>query len=94
MANLLVRNKVEDYATWKPVFDKHSEMRKAAGSKGGRLFHNADDPNDVVVLMEWDDIAKAREFAGSAELREAMQEAGVVGRPDVYFLEDEEVIAE
>lgn len=73
MAHLLVRNTVEDYAKWKPAFDSHSEMRKAAGSKGGRFFRSAEDPNDVLVLIEWDDVDKARAFADSRELREAMQ---------------------
>ncbi len=93
MAHLLVRNTVEDYDKWKLSFDKHSAMRKTAGSTGGRLFHSADNPNDVLVLLEWDDVKKAREFAGSAQLREAMEEAGVVGQPEVRFLEKEELIA-
>lgn len=94
MANLLIRNTVEDFARWKPVFDQHGGMRKAAGSKGGRLFHNAENPNDVLILFEWDDVQNAREFADSAGLREAMKEAGVVGRPEVFFLEDEEDLTE
>lgn len=67
---------------------------KEAGSTGGRLFHSADDPNDVLVLLEWDDMDKARTFAGSAQLREAMEEAGVGGRPEVRFLEHEEVVTD
>jgi hypothetical protein len=30
--------------------------------------------------------AKAKEFASSADLREAMQNATVVDKPDIYFL--------
>lgn len=94
MAHLLVRNTAEDHAKWKAAFETHGAMRKTAGSKGGRLFHSADDPNDIFVLMEWDDVDKARAFAGSDQLREAMKEAGVVGRPEVHFLEEEEAFAE
>ena len=94
MANLLIHNTVEDFATWKPVFDKYADMRRAAGAKGGRLFHTADNPNDVLILFEWDDLKNAREFAASDGLREAMQEAGVLGRPEVFFLEDGEDLAE
>jgi hypothetical protein len=38
------------------------------------------------MLFEAKDIQKAKEFAGSADLREVMQNAGVVDKPDIYFL--------
>ena len=86
MAYILVRHKVQDYAKWKPGFDEHATTREANGSKGGLVFRNADDPNEVLVLLEWDDLEKARQFAQSSDLREKMQEVGVVDQPDVYFL--------
>jgi heme-degrading monooxygenase HmoA len=92
MPYLIIRHKVEDYAKWKPVFDAHGATRQANGSKGGRLFRNADDPNETVILFEWDDLEKARQFAQSDDLRQAMQRAGVADRPDVYFLEEVEQI--
>ena len=88
MPYILVRAKFEDYAKWKPVFDEHGATRKASGSKGGYVFRNADDPNELVVLLEWDDLAKARQFAQSDDLRAAMQRAGLTDRPDVYFLDE------
>ena len=90
MAQFLVRHKVKDFAKWKAIFDEHGKKRKAGGSKGGRLFHNAKDPNEVVILFEWEDLGKARQFAGSEDLRQAMVRAGVEGKPDLYFLEEVE----
>ena len=90
MANLLIRHSVEDYAKWKPEYDANSDTREANGSKGARLFRNADDPNEIVALFEWDDLGTARRFTDSPELREAMERAGVIGRPDVYFLDEVE----
>ena len=87
MPDVLVRHKVEDYATWKPIFDEHGATRKAGGSKGGHLFRSADDPNELVILFEWDDLEKARQFVQSEDLREAMQRAGVADQPDIYFLD-------
>jgi hypothetical protein len=57
------------------------------------VFRSADDPNDVVMLFEVEDLDRAREFVGSDGLREAMESAGVVGRPDVYFLNEEDPTA-
>ena len=45
MSYILVRQKVEDYAKWKDAFDRGAEdHRRAAGSKGGYVFRDADDP--------------------------------------------------
>jgi len=30
MASMFVRHRVADYAKWKPVFDEHEPMRRAA----------------------------------------------------------------
>lgn len=89
-ANLLVRHKVEDYGKWKTAFDQHAEVRSASGSQGYRLLRNADNPNEIVVLFNWDDEEKARRFASSDGLRTVMHDAGVIDRPDVFFLDDQE----
>ena len=88
MTYLLVRHKVEDYAKWKPVFDEHGAARKAGGSKGARVFRNTDNPNEPVIITEWPTLEQARKFAQSPDLREAMQRAGVIGMPDVLFLDE------
>ena len=87
MTYVLVQHTVEDYDKWKLMFDEHG-TRQAAGSKGGFVFRNADDPNQITVLMEWDNLDNARAFAGSDDLRESMQRGGVTGPPNVYFLEE------
>jgi hypothetical protein len=51
------------------------------------LLRNADDPSEVILLLEWDDLDKARQLAQSDDLRQAMQRTGVADRPDVYFLD-------
>ena len=94
MPYLLVRHTVEDYAKWKAVFDGHAAVRKTSGSRGGYLFRNADSPNEIVVLFEWDDLDHARQFAHSDDLRQAMQNAGVISRPELFFLEEAERLSE
>lgn len=88
MPALLIRHHVADYPTWKAVFDDLDLTRQANGSQGGRLFQDAADPNEVLVLLEWDDLERARLFADSDDLREAMARAGVTDGPDIWFLED------
>jgi hypothetical protein len=82
----LIRHKVADFAKWKPLYDAHLPARQKAGLKELHVLRNADDPNEVILLFEADDLQKAREFAASADLRETMQKAGVLDKPDIYFL--------
>ena len=88
MSYMLVRHKVEDYSKWKPIFDEHGAVRKTAGCKGGIVFRNSDAPNEVIILLEWDNKENARKFTESANLHEAMHTAGVIGKPDIYFLDE------
>jgi heme-degrading monooxygenase HmoA len=88
MPSLLIRHHVADYAAWKAVFDEQELTRRANGSQGGRLFRSSSDPNDVLLLLEWDDLDRARLFADSDDLREAMARAGVTDQPDIWFLVD------
>jgi hypothetical protein len=46
----------------------------------------------VVIVLEWNNLEEARRFAQSEALREAMQRHGVVGQPDIYFLEEAEEV--
>ena len=90
MASMFIKHRVADYAKWKTIFDEDGVNRKAGGSKGSQLFRNADNPNEVIVLLEWDDLGKARQFTQSPKLREAMEPAGVTDQPDIYFLDEVE----
>ncbi len=88
MPYLLVRHKVKNYAAWKPLFDKDHSAIKARGSTGGRLYRNAENRNEVIVIFNWDNLDKARQFAQSENLNQAMKQAGVIDGPDFYFLEE------
>jgi heme-degrading monooxygenase HmoA len=94
MPYMLVRHNVVDYENWKPVFEEHASTRRESGSKGVRLFRNADAPNETVILIEWEDLEHARQFAQSEDLQETMERAGVADQPDIYFLEEVETVPE
>jgi len=88
MASVFVKHRVADYAAWKPVFDEHEAVRRQAGMTAHSLHRDADDPNVIIIAFRVNDIARAREFASSPDLREAMQRAGVQGPPEFWFAED------
>lgn len=82
-----VRHSVQDYARWREGFDSHAAARQAGGATDELyVLRNVDDPNDVTVILGWSDLQKARAFTKSVSLREAMQQAGVTGQPEVRIL--------
>jgi heme-degrading monooxygenase HmoA len=90
MAHLLVHHQVGDFDTWKAAFDQHDATRRASGGGNYMLFRSADDPNEVVVVFEWDSVENARAFSTSDDLREAMQRAGVAGPPTIVYMDQYE----
>jgi heme-degrading monooxygenase HmoA len=88
MAYVLIQHQVKDYSTLEAVFLEDGERRRRSGSKGGRLFRNTDDPGNLVALFEWDDVERARAFANSYELREAVEWATDATPPRATVLED------
>ncbi len=88
MPYLLIRHKVKDFATWKPVYDGHVLARDAAGLKELQLLRNADDSSEIVILFESRDHEQARAFVSSEDLRAAMERAGVADQPDIFFLDN------
>jgi hypothetical protein len=88
MMHALIRQNVKDFNAWKKVFDEDGVNRKMASSKGGHVFRALDDPNNVFVLVEFEDLDNATKFMNSDGLKEAMKKAGVVGKPDVYMMDE------
>jgi heme-degrading monooxygenase HmoA len=92
MPYLLERHKVHDYARWRAVFDADAAGRKTAGCRGARFLRNAEDPEEVIVLFEWDTLQRARQRIESATLGREFEEAGVsggMGRTEFYLLEEQ-----
>jgi hypothetical protein len=87
MANyVLIRHSVEDYPKWKAAYDEHKPERVKAGVTDNKLFQDADDPNMVTIIFDTEDLERAKEFTSSDAVKEIMQKAGVVNKPEIYFL--------
>ncbi len=69
MSLAIIHHRVRDFAAWKTVYDDHESAQVAAGMTNGRVFQSADNPNEVTILFDVADIARAQEFASSEDLR-------------------------
>jgi hypothetical protein len=86
MIQVLVHHQVADYNNWRSVFDAALDFRHSGGECGCRIFRKAGDPNDLTLLFDWEDMEKATSYMTSDELRKKMQQAGVVGVPEINYL--------
>lgn len=85
MATLFVRHKVKVFDAWKTEYDAFDKHRTAMGVLGHGVYQSDSDPNEVTAYHHFNSMQEAKAFAGSTELREAMERAGVVGTPDIWF---------
>jgi hypothetical protein len=51
-----------------------------------------DDPNDVVVAVEFPEEERARSFLADPALKEEMEQAGVQGQPTVVLCDEVEAV--
>ena len=82
---MYVRHEVASYVVWRKAYDRFDATRRKMGVTAQAVYQSLDDPNDVTVTHDFASAAEARSFAASAELKAAMQKAGVKGVPSVWF---------
>ena len=66
----------------------HASVRRAGGATEETFVRRSVDvANALTVIMGWTDVEEAKAFAQSADLKAAMEKAGVTGAPESRFLE-------
>lgn len=83
-----MRHRVHTFITWQRVFLEEAETRRANGMLTERLFRSETDASEVWLLLEWDDLFRARLFVKSDHMQEALTRGGVIDQPDYWYLED------
>jgi hypothetical protein len=82
---MLIKQKVANFAKWFPGYEAHDSMRVASGLHNFVVGRGIKDSNLVLVALHVDDTTKAKEFATSPGLMEAMKKAGVIGKPTIFY---------
>lgn len=83
---MLLRHKVADVDHWKAVFDSHADAQRRAGLHARHVLRNVADPHEVFILLDVDDLAKARAFVTAPNVPDTRESAGVLDEPDLWFL--------
>ena len=77
--NLTLHFKVKDFNAWQTSYNGNEKNRASAGITKSKVFRSSDDPNDVLILQDVADVAKARTWYGSSEMKTLMEKSGVLG---------------
>jgi hypothetical protein len=88
MVRMIVRHEVNDFAAWRRAYNSTGELRDNGGVTAEAVYQSVDDPNDVTVTHDFATAEAARAFAQSAELRSAMESAGVASAPTIWFVSE------
>jgi quinol monooxygenase YgiN len=78
---------VKDFDTWKKGFDEHESMRADNGLTKISVCRNMGNPNKVLIFLKVADLKKAKDFAASPNLKEAMQKSGVMSKPEMVYVD-------
>ena len=87
MQYVLIIHEVEDYPTWKTIFDGAINIRKDAGEISYQLLKYDRDTNSIVHFSRWSSLENARTFFESPALVEIRKKAGVKA-PKFIYLEE------
>jgi hypothetical protein len=64
MTTLHIENTLHDFDSWKTAFDKYDRMRADNGVRSYRISRRPDDPQQIVIDLEFDDRSAAEAFTG------------------------------
>jgi len=82
---VMVTHKVKDWDAWKKEFDIHKQMRIDAGIIDRIVGHDVDNSHLVRIVFAITDMAKAKAFMDSKELKDKMAASGVEGPPTFFY---------
>ncbi len=84
----MIQHRVADYDAWRNAYDGFADVQKAGGVTHESVYRAKDDPSTVLVIHGFATAADAEAFLARAELRDAMQQAGVEGHPRIEIYHD------
>ena len=93
MNTLRIEHPITDYTVWKPAFDRFAELRTAGGVRSHVIRRPVDDPNYVVVDLDFETVHEAQAFLDTLRTRVWSTPANspaLAGDPSTRILATEE----
>lgn len=90
MPTLHIEHPITDFPTWASAFDRFADARRNAGVRAARVLQPVDDPNYVVIDLDFDTTAQAEGFLRFLETTVwavAANAPALAGTPETMILE-------
>ena len=90
MTTLRIEHPVSDFELWSSAFQRFEEVRRSAGVRSQRVQRPIDDPNYVVLDLDFDTGEQARSFLKFLQTNVWANRANspaLVGNPQAMILE-------
>ena len=75
---MVVKNTLKDYNNWRAIFDDNKQMQIEYGLHVKGVYQTKEDPNQVFVVLEVEDLGRAQEMVKKIEASGLMDDAGVI----------------
>jgi len=82
----LISHSVNDFDTWKKVYDSAEEMRSKAGIKDYLIVRSLADENVIMAVGTASSTEAFTAFMANPDLKDAMEKAGATSKPEVAVL--------
>ncbi len=76
MPATISHGRVLNYNNWKKEYDSLEKLRTSSGAVLDHIYRDADDPNQVTVILRWKSLADARKYFSMAQVKEVIGRAG------------------
>jgi hypothetical protein len=77
MVTAVIHHRVGDYEKWRSVYSSNQVAQESFGVTREEIFRSVDDPNMVIVRLDFQDKRSAEAFLTSDPLKQKMIEASV-----------------
>lgn len=84
---LQIEHPVQDFNSWKKVFDSDPADRQQSGVRRYRVQRKADDPNYIIIDLEFDSLSEAENFHSSLRKLWTSAEGKIMMNPQTRIIE-------
>ncbi len=83
---VMISYRVDDFDAWKEVFERGEAKRAESGFLGHHVNRAQDDPNALSIYLAVGDLARAKEYATSDDVKALMRDATVSSEPEISWV--------
>ena len=87
MFRIFVRHSVKDFDEWHRGYKKYYDIQRDLRMVGDSVQRGVEDPTEVTVVHESADQEDVKKYMSLPNLKELMDDIGVVGEPEIWVTE-------